>query len=153
MKFRPLALVLLAALLAGCTETTVLPSEPVVIPPPVELPEEPEEDPVNINGQWVGIMTDQGAAFVGTVWNGSITQAGASFSGTWATATGLVGVVAGAVEPNGRMSGAYTYTDAAGSCSGRLDGVATDAKLDFAVTAFVGACAPVPTVLQVVAHK
>ena len=158
-----LALALALSLALACTETTVLPTE---LPPPAVTivdcnanplhvdcqPVDPGQS-IDVNGAWTGIIADQGAAFVATVWNGSLTQDGASFSGSWSAATGIVGTLNGAIEDSGRLSGSFIYTDAAGTCSGRLDGTASSSRLDFLVTGIVGACAPAPTAVSVGAGR
>lgn len=151
MNRTALSALLVAVAVTGCTEVTnVLPTEPTVpVPPPVvPLPVAPD-----INGSWSGSLSDQGAAIVSALWTGTITQAGVSWSGTWSTSTGLTGSFSGAVDSTGRLSGGLTYVDATGTCSGRLDGSATNSKLDFKATGLAGSCAPVPTVLDIEAGR
>ena len=150
VEVRKLMMVVMVVVMVGCSETNILntlPTEPVA--PPVVV----EEEAPDINGSWSGSLSDQGAVIVSALWTGTVTQAGVSWTGTWSTSTGLTGSFSGAVDQSGRLSGGLTYTDATGTCSGRLDGSATSSKLDFKATGLAGACAPVPTVLDVEAGR
>ena len=159
--------VALAFLVGGCTtEITNLipPTEPPIVnivpvdcntnPGHVDCQtEEPEEEPLDISGSWQGILTDQGGAIVAAVVTLSLNQSGATFTGTWASATGLVGTLQGAVDDDGRMSGAFSITDGGGTCSGRLDGQATENRLDVLVGSIAGSCTGGYSVLDVSAAR
>jgi len=164
--FATMATLPLTTFLWGCTtEITNLipPTEPPIVnvvpvdcnanPDHEDCQTEPEDDPINLNGLWFGALTDEGAAFATASWSGSVTHAAASWSGSWTTPTGLVGTFAGAMDDAGRISGTLSYTDGAGTCSGRLDGTASTNSMTFAVGGMLGSCAPVPTVLRVRAAK